>query len=196
MMKHPGLTEVRQRRMEISNLRAELVRQVDALRDEDSELETVEKVLARLAGENSTDELLRNTPVRQRGPAPKNDVEASETFVDAVDSIMRASERVWWTAVELRGELSKRWNRDVPQTSISPKLSKMKDEGKIVRDGMKIALPERTAKDESFLPYKENEPPKGGSETGEAATSPKDRPFGLNPHLADLAPHSGREGGD
>lgn len=90
---------------------------------------------------------------------------------------MRASEKVWWTAVEIRAAISDRWGRDVPQTSISPKLSKMKDAGKIVRDGMKIALPERAPKEKDLLDPPENE---GGTESSEAKAESDTNAFGLH----------------
>lgn len=143
MTTNPGLQDVKARREAIARESASLVKRVDALRNEDAELAQVEEVLSRLARSQMHLDVPPTPQPRTVEKTREGAPEARETFADAVRSIMDASEKTWWTAVEIRGELCRRWERDVPQTSLSPQLSKMKDAGKIVRDGMKIALPSR-----------------------------------------------------
>lgn len=143
MTTNPGLQDVRTRREAIARESASLVKRVDALRNEDAELAQVEEVLTRLARSQMHLDVAPAPQPRAVEKSRERAPEARETFADAVRSIMDASEKTWWTAVEIRVELCRRWERDVPQTSLSPQLSKMKDAGKIVRDGMKIALPDR-----------------------------------------------------
>lgn len=84
---------------------------------------------------------------------------------------------------------------EVSQASISSQLSRAKSDGVLTLEpSTKIW---RSAKHSA----KKNEPPSGGSETGEAATSPYPGfilPGALTsaPERADPAPHSGGDGGD
>jgi len=86
---------------------------------------------------------------------------------------------------------------EISQASISSQLSRAKSDGAVSLDmSTKIW---RSAKHS----VKKNEPPEGGSETGEVTASPDPVQPRLMPGLspesprtADPAPHSGREGGD
>jgi hypothetical protein len=70
------------------------------------------------------------------------------------------------TAAQLMTFFSDAWGRkDIRRSSYSPQLSRLKSEGVIELDGKIWRLADPT--------IKKNEPPKGGSETGEAPTSLK-----------------------
>lgn len=83
---------------------------------------------------------------------------------------------------------------EISKASMSSQLSRAKSDGVV---GLEIATKTwRSAKHST----KENEPPEGGSETGEGRTSPDPAQApGYSPSraaAADLALYSGREGGD
>lgn len=69
----------------------------------------------------------------------------SGSIADVILAIMRKAEKVWWTANELQDLASEARGSEVPMTSISPNLSKLKNNGDIVRDDLKVALAERVA---------------------------------------------------
>lgn len=72
------------------------------------------------------------------------------------------------TAAQLLSFFSEAWGRkDIMRSSFSPQLSRLKNDGVIVLNGKVWSL----ASDD----VNENEPPKGGSETSEGATSLFDR---------------------
>jgi len=78
---------------------------------------------------------------------------------------------LWQTAKDIQSYLSLITRSEVPMSSISPALTDMKLADTIVRQDMSVALALRVQDEEpDFL--KENEPPEGGSETGEVPTSP------------------------
>lgn len=68
----------------------------------------------------------------------------SGSIADVILIVMRKADKVWWTANELQDLVSKARGSDVPMTSISPNLSKLKNNGDIVRADRKVALTERT----------------------------------------------------
>lgn len=95
-------------------------------------------------------------------------------------SVMRQSPESWMTANEIQERATAIKGQEVPMGTVSPTLSLMKNEGLIVRRGLKVALVDR-AKEfqnavdrdlEAFL--NENGPPKGGPDAGGAATPSSD----------------------
>lgn len=66
-------------------------------------------------------------------------------MTDAILEVLKASPSPWMTSKAIREQVSERMGRAVPKTSISPKLSELKAKGRIVRDDLLVALPERAA---------------------------------------------------
>jgi hypothetical protein len=83
---------------------------------------------------------------------------------------------LWQTAKDIQSYFEVEWSmKNVPMSSISPALTALKNNGTIFRRDMFVALALRLEEEEpDFL--KENEPPEGGSETGEIAPSPIETP--------------------
>lgn len=71
------------------------------------------------------------------------------TSRDLFLSILRQSDRVWFTANELQEQASVIKGRHIPMATVSPTLSKMKNDELIVRDGLKVALTDRVKKAEA-----------------------------------------------
>lgn len=82
-------------------------------------------------------------------------------------SVLRQSEEPWMTANQIQERASAIKGQDVPMATVSPTLSNMKNDGLIVRDGLKVALTERV---------KENEAP-SGSAAGASETGTDANPF-------------------
>ena len=59
-------------------------------------------------------------------------------------SVLRQSPEPWMTANEIQERAAAIKGQDVPMGTVSPTLSLMKNEGLIVRDGLKVALADRT----------------------------------------------------
>lgn len=191
MKANPSLSDVSARR-------EQLEAEIEERKLELSELAFAERVLRRL-GEYTPavrvapsipgvtlNSIPRHTPPRPPSPPP---VPRSETF--AVDSakesiesliliILGASDRIWWTANELQSELTALKSADVPMSTISPTLTNMKNSGKITRDGLRVADPNRvplTDRLELLVKPSQNENGEAfaSPETGEPASSPNDR---------------------
>lgn len=64
-------------------------------------------------------------------------------------SILRQSEEVWVTANEIQERASAIKGQQIPMATVSPTLSNMKNDGLIVRDGLKVALADRVKKAEA-----------------------------------------------
>ncbi len=58
-------------------------------------------------------------------------------------AVLRQSTEPWMTANEIQERASAIKGQSVPMATVSPTLSNMKNEGLIVRDGLKVALAER-----------------------------------------------------
>lgn len=83
---------------------------------------------------------------------------------------------LWRTANELQEEMSEIAGREVPMSTVSPSLTEMKKVGRIVRDGMRVALRSRVLAEEPDL-LNENDPPsKGGSDADEVTASSDENP--------------------
>lgn len=110
---------------------------VEAAQAELAELDAVRRVMARLAG---------NDPPAPMVIQPAQGVGKSGRvygLTEGILSVLKSSWKTWLTAQDIQGELVKRLGREVPMSSISPKLSDLKAKGTILRDDMKVALKER-----------------------------------------------------
>ena len=72
-----------------------------------------------------------------------------ETLEELIKMMFVECNEEWWTANEVQQHLSLIKGREVPMSSVSPTLTKMKDNGIIVRRGLKVALVERAKTNEA-----------------------------------------------
>ncbi len=145
MAKNPTLADVRARRVEIAKI-------IGPLKTEDDELGIAEKALMRLAG-----------PEEAKQSEPEPEQEEEESLQDCVKRQMKGNETLeelivllfeqciddWWLATEVQDYLTRIKGREVPMSSVSPTLTKMKDAGTLVREGLKVALASRVPKQET-----------------------------------------------
>ena len=123
--------------------RAEIARAIEALAIEDQELATTETVLARLTGGKSA------PPQR---PAKSRDA-TSEAKAPARPQSQRAlvletlarSDDAWLRSKDIISEIYKRWGERVPELSLRPLLTTLKNSRQVVRRGRFVALRERSA---------------------------------------------------
>ena len=158
---NPSLDDVRARRREIAA--------------EDRELEAVEAVLVKLAQVWGGQATIRDMPVvlqpKAVGPVSAPVTSRAKTKISLIVEALGAPRPLWQTANQIKDYLTAATGSEVPMSSISPALTSLKNSGTIIRKDMVVALALRAESEEpGFL--KENEPPEGGSETGEPASSP------------------------
>jgi hypothetical protein len=134
MSTNPTLSDVRERRAKIASEIARL----DALKQEDQELEIAERVLARMAGQSAPEP--RNPPLVMSFAAGAG---RTRKIADLVIDYLGASRELWLTANEIRDGLSAIRGAEIPMSTISPTLSNLKANGIVSRDGLKVALTER-----------------------------------------------------
>lgn len=120
------LIQVRARRANIAQLRA-------ALDKEDAELATVERVLLRLSGEAPA-------ATSQREPLGVRIVRGNKALVTRV---LEDVPHPWMTADEIKNEIERTTGNVIGKTTLFPLLTAMKNEGLIVRDNRRVALPRR-----------------------------------------------------
>jgi hypothetical protein len=114
--------------------RAEIARAISLLQTEDQELATAEAVLqrfSRAAKPGSTVGLPPNPRSR-----PRNQREF-------VLDVLASSEPVWLRSSDIVRLAKLRWGVDLPEPSLRPLLSVMKQQRLIVRKGRLVALSER-----------------------------------------------------
>ena len=190
MKTNPSLSDVAARS-------EQLEREIEERRLELSELAVAARVLRRLGEyaltpDATIDSVPRRTPpvpppVHPVPPIPpKFDAYAVDPTKESVESliliVLGASRKAWWTANELQAELSRLKGTEVPMSTISPTLTNMKNNGKIHRDGFRVADLNRVRQFPSALdlleanspPQNENGEAKASPETGELAGSPND----------------------
>ena len=134
---------------------------------------------------------------RSSGGRRKGDI--SKVWRGILKGIYDLGAPVDYDTVEM---IARKQGQELALSSIRDRVRNMVKTGLMVGDVQSgFTVTEDAA--ERFGFAKENEPPDGGSETGGAATPPD--PGGQSampglltnaPQAADLAPHSGREGGD
>ena len=109
-----------------------------ALAAEAADLAIAARVLKTFQSESPRSNLEGNRPVPREG-----------TKADIIIGIMNSSPDPWTTGDKVREEFSRIKGVNVEIGSISPLLTKLKGEGKIVREGLKIALAARLEKTEA-----------------------------------------------
>jgi hypothetical protein len=76
----------------------------------------------------------------------KAKLKGNETLEDLIFLLLDECKDDWWTATEIQSHLTDVKGREVPMSSISPTLTKMKDAGTLTRDGFNVALTSRVQK--------------------------------------------------
>jgi hypothetical protein len=118
----------------------DLAREVQA---ELADLAASKRVFARMGGAKSA------VPAEQtNGTKAAITVRANGLGATLID-VLREVQRPWMTAKEVQAAASARMGRDIPMSSISPKLTDLKIKGVVVRDDMQIALAERVQSGET-----------------------------------------------
>lgn len=163
---------------------AELRKVIADAQMELDELEVAERVIERLAADQDDDQ---DTGQRQQRSTKEPTIgDMAVKFLGEVGPMATA---------QLLEHMRENWREDLGDTTLTSTLSRTKNAGRIdYHDGRWHVAGSSP---------KENEPPKGGSETEEVTASSKPgRPlvmpgmFTIAPQAADPALHSGREGGD
>ena len=152
------LESIRRRRREISQ-------EIKRLKSEDNELETAERVILRLTSHAGDVPRTRLGQVFARAGEALVETEQSAKVLTTRQAILEYLYRtpdLWRTANHVRENVSGMKGAEVPMSTISPTLSELKKEGYIVRDGLKVALWERVAREQ----------PDFFNENGEAEASP------------------------
>ena len=116
------LSRIIARIAEIGRLQADLTVELDELR-------IAKRVIARFNSTRPQDEL-RN---RRTGTT-------KALFAD----VLRTNDEPWMTANEIRKKASVLKGQEIPMATVSPTLTSLKNDGLLVRDGLKVALVERT----------------------------------------------------
>lgn len=127
------LSDIRTRRAQIAKLKGELD-------EEDEELATAEKVVARLEAGHGRANGAHAAPVRRR-PAAGN----KPTNRDLVLAVLKSSEEPWIeTSAQLHEKIKEIHGVDINfNGTLLPMLSDLKKHKVILRDGPKIALASR-----------------------------------------------------
>lgn len=139
--------------------RALIARQVSALQDEDAELATVEEILARLAKGGAR--VAGATPGKRRGRPPGRPARSAAakgktakgagrgkrngagSQRELVLAALKKPGATWMDVRQIIQYVKDAHGVAMPPRSISPLLSNLKKSGAIVRNGRRVALPER-----------------------------------------------------
>ncbi|WP_394764278.1 hypothetical protein [Phenylobacterium sp.] len=123
---------------------AELRRILDDATAELEELSVVKRYMARRAQQaRPSVETPTPAPVQQSLPQVGFTASRPTTLTPAIVMALKNGTNVWLTARDLQTVVGSLIGRAVPMSSISPKLTDLKNRGVIVRDDMKVALKER-----------------------------------------------------
>lgn len=114
--------------------RAEIARAISLLQTEDRELATAEAVLQRFSSAASPGATVGVPPDRRSRPRNQREF---------VLDVLASSEPVWLRSSEIVRLAKLRWGVDLPEPSLRPLLSVMKQQRLIVRKGRLVALSER-----------------------------------------------------
>ena len=151
---------------------AQIDRQIEALNKERAEVEAAMKVLARyslLGGESVSavrQDVARLAPktaksARKGTPRPKD----IPTIWEMTTDILAQAERRTLHIDTIVDRMAERWWPGLVKQQIAPSLYGFAKQGRLDRgEGTGVFT----------LPLKQNEPPEGGSDTGEGDASPKD----------------------
>lgn len=132
-----------------------------------SELRIAEKVIARLGPDEDT---AASAPVR----LIEGQKSSSLTTKEAVLIVLEQAAEIWLTTQQVRERASEFQGRDIPLGTIAPNLSDLKNEGRIQRDGARVAHVERLqAKRASALAEAQINPSTTEDQTDAVQTSEK-----------------------
>jgi hypothetical protein len=120
-------------------------------------------------------EAKRHVEIDGRVQSDAHNPDAPKTTKQLIEHVASMG-ALWRTANELQEEMSEIAGREVPMSTVSPSLTEMKKAGRIVRDGMRVALRSRVLTEEPDL-LNENDPPsEGGSDADEVSASSDENP--------------------
>ncbi|MEZ5960632.1 MAG: hypothetical protein R3C30_09440 [Hyphomonadaceae bacterium] len=119
---------------DIQARRDEIAREIERLRLEDEELAIAEQVLERLSGAEPRPR--RPQPTPQAANAPRSQ---REFVLDALET----SPEPWLKAKEIIAMARKRWAVVIPEKSLRPLLTMMKNQRLIERRGRLVAIRHR-----------------------------------------------------
>jgi hypothetical protein len=136
-MKRSYATRIRAR---IAEIEASLA-QIEPLRAELDELRVAAKVLEGLAVDDGEDDDASEAKRPARTPKPQK--AKPPTVRDRAILALRVSPETWLTGEEIVDHIIETSGVKIGITTIRPTLTKLKDEGLILREGTKVALAER-----------------------------------------------------
>ena len=142
--------------------------------NEAAEYETAIAVLNKIAPATTAD--FDKTPMQ----ATQSGNSQPGTIASRILTLMRESDKRWWTANEIQDELGKTGD-PVKMTSISPNLSRLKENGEIVRDELNVALANRASRNVE------------ASEGMPASTFPSEASIETRSYQSGESPAQGRE---
>lgn len=162
-----------------------------------AELDIAERIVRRFGQETpdirpddqAMEDLLRRAKVEEPAPPIHEPVvERALTSKALFLLVLRQSPDPWMTANEIQERATTIKGQDVPMATVSPTLSNMKNDGLIVREGLKVALASRINEIGNALMQEFQELPSGnGAATAkpddrdEGAATPSHPPFASNP---------------
>lgn len=145
----------------------EIRAQIDKLSKELEELDIAKRVFSRLSGEplkSNVDilieagkdleaQLLKSSTIKSQNTENAlakylNFISKSNTVKELIVRVLADNPEIWMIASDIQQKASNLKGSDVPMTTISPTLTTLKDEGLIVRDGLKVALKKRLLPDD------------------------------------------------
>lgn len=132
----PVMTDV------LSALRArrkEIARSIELLRSEDEQLAQTEDVLTRL-NSAAVRGVSEDRAAFYSAPASRPTSQR-----EAVLAVLSSSARAWLKSGEIAAQAQALWGMAIPELSLRPLLSNMRDSGEIVRRGRLIALKTRAS---------------------------------------------------
>jgi hypothetical protein len=119
---------------------ARILARIEAIKLERSKLDAEEADLAAAV------RVLRKygpTPASSAAPIVQEMIERNATKAQIAVEVLQESSNPWMTANEVRRFFSEKRGEDTPMSSISPLLTKLKDDGLLVRNGLHVALRSR-----------------------------------------------------
>lgn len=140
---------------EVAARKAQLLKEIEIRQAELEELSAVERYMKRLAGQPSLALVAAETPSPPH-PPPNNPPDAPprppppgriEGLTEAIVAALKEAPDPWMTANQIQDVVSESLKRAVPMSSISPKLSDLKNKQIIRRDDMRVALASRVDED-------------------------------------------------
>jgi len=130
----------------VADREAELRKQIQDATAELDELAAVKRYMARIAVSEPSPAVFP-APIAS-GDGPRKQVDSGGAgrvsgLTKTLMSILKSAENPWMTAKNLQAQASAILGAEVKMSSISPKLSELKNTGVIRRDDMLVALTER-----------------------------------------------------